>query len=228
MSINTLNVNAAPFASKWRPENTGQESKEAVLTISLPDGLAKTLDDLFHPVSQKIELGNHLYPLVNEIQPELASKVTGMLLQKEISELVHWLECPSALLTAVNKAVAVLNTPSPSPTDTQPNPNSIEETTTDQKHEGIDTIPSQSAQSHYHSASLCIQNLHPSFTQPLLFERFDRIAQFAPVSSIRVCHDLGLAFVHFSCEDDALRALVEVGSEFGVDESDVIVETDLY
>ena len=63
-----LNPNATPFFITWCSENTGPESKEQTAPIvPLPDGLLETLEKLYHPRFQKVELGNHLYPLVYEV-----------------------------------------------------------------------------------------------------------------------------------------------------------------
>ncbi|XP_071728275.1 polyadenylate-binding protein 7 [Rutidosis leptorrhynchoides] len=57
---------------------------------------------------QKQMLGERLYPLVNQHEPDLAAKITGMLLEMENWELVLLLESPTALASRVEEAVQVL------------------------------------------------------------------------------------------------------------------------
>lgn len=60
------------------------------------------------PEQQKQMLGEALFPLVVAKQPELAGKITGMLLEMENSELLHLLDSPDARDAKVNEAVEVL------------------------------------------------------------------------------------------------------------------------
>ncbi|XP_059296546.1 polyadenylate-binding protein 7-like isoform X2 [Lycium ferocissimum] len=60
------------------------------------------------PEQQKQILGEHLYPLVSQHKPELAAKITGMLLEMDNAELLLLLESPESLVTKVEEAVEVL------------------------------------------------------------------------------------------------------------------------
>ncbi|KAL7884274.1 hypothetical protein AOLI_G00070440 [Acnodon oligacanthus] len=59
-------------------------------------------------LEQKQLLGERLYPLIQALHPNLAGKITGMLLEIDNSELLHMLESPESLHAKVEEAVAVL------------------------------------------------------------------------------------------------------------------------
>lgn len=60
------------------------------------------------PQEQKQMLGERLFPLIHSMYPELAGKITGMLLEIDNSELLHMLESRESLKAKVEEAVAVL------------------------------------------------------------------------------------------------------------------------
>jgi polyadenylate-binding protein len=60
------------------------------------------------PDEQKQMLGERLFPLIENMYPALAGKITGMLLEIDNSELLHMLEHGESLKAKVEEAVAVL------------------------------------------------------------------------------------------------------------------------
>eukprot|EP01025_Chloroclados_australasicus_P028833 TRINITY_DN2859_c0_g1_i1.p1 TRINITY_DN2859_c0_g1~~TRINITY_DN2859_c0_g1_i1.p1 ORF type:complete len:677 (-),score=148.34 TRINITY_DN2859_c0_g1_i1:248-2278(-) len=60
------------------------------------------------PEQQKQMLGERLFPLVSTLQPGLAGKITGMLLEMDNSELLILLESPDQLRSKVAEAIDVL------------------------------------------------------------------------------------------------------------------------
>lgn len=60
------------------------------------------------PQEQKQMLGERLFPLIQSMYPDLAGKITGMLLEIDNSELLHMLESRESLKAKVEEAVAVL------------------------------------------------------------------------------------------------------------------------
>lgn len=47
--------------------------------------------------------GERLFPLIQNMHPSLAGKITGMLLEIDNSELLHMLESPESLRSKVGK-----------------------------------------------------------------------------------------------------------------------------
>lgn len=45
--------------------------------------------------------GERLFPLIQDVHPSLAGKITGMLLEIDNSELLHMLESPESLRSKV-------------------------------------------------------------------------------------------------------------------------------
>ncbi|XP_067041813.1 uncharacterized protein [Acropora muricata] len=60
------------------------------------------------PQDQKQIIGEHLYPLIEATHPEKAAKITGMLLELDIPELMNMLESREALAAKTQEAVLVL------------------------------------------------------------------------------------------------------------------------
>jgi len=60
------------------------------------------------PQDQKQMLGERLFPLIQRMYPDMAGKITGMLLEIDNSELLHMLEHNESLKAKVDEAVAVL------------------------------------------------------------------------------------------------------------------------
>merc|ERR1712187_278020 len=61
------------------------------------------------PQVQKQMIGEKLYPAISKFQPELAGKITGMMLEMDNSELLMLLESESQLRTKVDEAIRVLS-----------------------------------------------------------------------------------------------------------------------
>ena len=61
------------------------------------------------PMEAKQVLGEALYVRIQDSQPELAGKITGMLLEMDNSELLQLLDDQNAMTSKINEALAVLN-----------------------------------------------------------------------------------------------------------------------
>jgi len=62
------------------------------------------------PEQQKQMIGERIFPLVQPIEPRLAGKITGMLLEMDNTELLHLVDSPDALKHKINEALQVLKT----------------------------------------------------------------------------------------------------------------------
>merc|ERR1719254_365440 len=60
------------------------------------------------PGVQKQMLGEKLFPAISKFQPELAGKITGMMLEMDNSELLILLESEQQLRSKVDEAMRVL------------------------------------------------------------------------------------------------------------------------
>ena len=67
-----------------------------------PAGLANAT-----PQEQKQMLGERLFPLIQQMQPDLAGKITGMLLEIDNTELLHMLESRESLKAKVGRSSLV-------------------------------------------------------------------------------------------------------------------------
>jgi len=82
--------------------------RDAAISQPIPIGaLASALANA-SPTEQRTMLGENLYPLVEQLEPEAAAKVTGMLLEMDQTEVLHLLESPEALKAKVAEAMEVL------------------------------------------------------------------------------------------------------------------------
>ncbi|GAV83802.1 RRM_1 domain-containing protein/PABP domain-containing protein [Cephalotus follicularis] len=82
--------------------------RDAVVSQSVPIGTLATALANASLDQQRTMLGENLYPLVEQLEPEAAAKVTGMLLEMDQTEVLHLLESPEALKAKVAEAMEVL------------------------------------------------------------------------------------------------------------------------
>ncbi|KAL6457659.1 hypothetical protein MHYP_G00346220 [Metynnis hypsauchen] len=87
-------MNTQPQVSMQQPavHVQGQEPLTASMLAAAP------------PQEQKQMLGERLFPLIQNMHPTLAGKITGMLLEIDNSELLHMLESPESLRSKVDEA----------------------------------------------------------------------------------------------------------------------------
>jgi len=89
---------------------TGRPMQQTQQSVVIPgqDPLTASMLAAAQPQEQKQMLGERLFPLIQRMHPDLAGKITGMLLEIDNSELLHMLESQESLKLKVEEAVAVL------------------------------------------------------------------------------------------------------------------------
>lgn len=101
---------AAPAAAAPAPPAPAQEAAP----LPLPALLAQAT-----PEQRTQLLGERLFPQVQKLQPDLAGKITGMLLEMDNSEVLLLLDNPEALESKVDEAIQVLKQHNAIPEGTQ-------------------------------------------------------------------------------------------------------------
>ncbi|KAJ4825388.1 poly(A) binding protein Pab2 [Turnera subulata] len=86
----------------------GMPLRDAGLSQPVPIGALATALANASSEQQRTMLGENLYPLVEQLEPDAAAKVTGMLLEMDQPEVLHLLESPEALKAKVAEAMEVL------------------------------------------------------------------------------------------------------------------------
>ncbi|GLB33502.1 putative PAB1 protein [Lyophyllum shimeji] len=103
--------NKGPASGPRGPPPSGPAAAPAGAPAAAPEVPTITAEQLAaaSPMEQKQMLGEVIYLNIAREQPELAGKITGMLLEMDNSELLHLLEDADALSAKVNEALIVLN-----------------------------------------------------------------------------------------------------------------------
>jgi len=57
---------------------------------------------------QKQMLGEKIFPMISRIHPEMAGKITGMMLEMDNSEMLMLIESPDQLKAKVDEALRVI------------------------------------------------------------------------------------------------------------------------
>ncbi|XP_053991104.1 uncharacterized protein LOC128883119 [Hylaeus volcanicus] len=87
---------------------TGLPQSDVNLVPSKATALSAQMLATAHPQIQKKLLGEKLFPLIHKRQPDLAGKITGMMLEMDNVELLSLLDSDSRLDAKVNEALGVL------------------------------------------------------------------------------------------------------------------------
>jgi len=102
----------APFKTFQNPRMpSGQVQRQVPMPLIAPNQpLTSNILASADPQMQKQLIGERLYPLIHSRQPELAAKITGMLLEMDNGELLILLESPESLNEKISEALEVLET----------------------------------------------------------------------------------------------------------------------
>jgi polyadenylate-binding protein len=101
--------NAVKFNPATRnPPGTIFAGQAQAVHVSGQEPLTANMLSEAPPQEQKQMLGERLFPLIHQMYPDVAGKITGMLLEIDNSELLHMLESRESLKAKVEEAVAVL------------------------------------------------------------------------------------------------------------------------
>ncbi|KAB5596525.1 Polyadenylate-binding protein, cytoplasmic and nuclear [Ceratobasidium theobromae] len=99
---------AAAAAPRTQPARPAGQATPAAEAPPQPVITSQALDAA-SPMEQKQMLGEMIYLQIHGAEPELAGKITGMLLEMDNNELLHLLNTPDAMQAKVQEAIAVLN-----------------------------------------------------------------------------------------------------------------------
>lgn len=107
--LRTMNANYKMNPAMRAPQGaTPTQPAPSAIHVHGHEPLTATMLAEALPQDQKQMLGERLFPLIGDIYPELAGKITGMLLELGNADLLQLLEDPEKLTQKVNEAVAVL------------------------------------------------------------------------------------------------------------------------
>merc|ERR1712186_303224 len=99
-----------PMAGKGMPQQPMPQQQQPQQAGGAPAGAPLNAATLAAapPSVQKQMIGEKLFPAISKFQPELAGKITGMMLEMDNSELLMLLESENQLKGKVDEAMRVL------------------------------------------------------------------------------------------------------------------------
>ena len=101
--------NPAQVMAMGGPQPVPQQQPQPAVLIQGQEPLTASMLAAAPPQEQKQMLGERLFPLIQGMYPELAGKITGMLLEMDNSELVHMLEHGESLKGKVRQLLLPMN-----------------------------------------------------------------------------------------------------------------------
>ncbi|XP_013403115.1 polyadenylate-binding protein 4-like [Lingula anatina] len=104
----TTTMRNPPVQGQMQQSQPAQQMPQQAVHVPGQEALTTAMLAAAAPQEQKQMLGERLFPLIQNMYPDLAGKITGMLLEIDNSELLHMLESRESLKAKVEEAVAVL------------------------------------------------------------------------------------------------------------------------
>jgi len=101
-------INSGTVNTRGNQQQTHNNNVNKGNTGVIAEPLTATALAAATPEAQKQIIGERLFPLIRDLQGELAGKITGMLLELDTTELLNLLENPESLNIKINEAVQVL------------------------------------------------------------------------------------------------------------------------
>ncbi|XP_053382448.1 polyadenylate-binding protein 1A-like [Mercenaria mercenaria] len=89
-------------------QNNRPQQQSQAIVVPGQDALTAVMLAAAPPQEQKQMLGERLFPLIQRMCPDIAGKITAMLLEIDNSELLYMLESTESLKAKVEEAIAVL------------------------------------------------------------------------------------------------------------------------
>merc|ERR1740121_1165694 len=98
-----------PMMSQQQPPQQQQQHQQQQPAPGAGGQLTAAALAAAPPSAQKQMLGERLFPLISKLQPQLAGKITGMMLEMDNSELLIMLDSEQQLKHKVDEAMLVLD-----------------------------------------------------------------------------------------------------------------------